>query len=115
MRLPRPPLAVALPALAWLGLETWGCLQALSPGRSLRLAMVACLVVAVLFERPAALTLWMLCSLFGALTWFAQAFHAGGHAPGTAIVCMALAVCALANAGYLLFFHHAPAAGSEGR
>lgn len=115
MKRPRPPLAITIPAVAWLCLETWGCLQAFSPGRALRLAMVACLVIAVLLERPAALTLWMLCSLLGALLWFAQAFGAGGNSPGTAIVCAALAACALANSGYLFFFHRTPADRDEAR
>ena len=115
MRLPRPPLAIAVPALGFLLLETLRCAADLSLAAGLRLIIVACWVVAILHERPAALTLWMLYCGFLALQWCSQALGLGRTSPAIASVHAALAAFALANAGYLFFFHRdaAPAKDAD--
>lgn len=115
MRLPRPPLGIAAPALGYLLLEVWHFSRDVSPALGLRLATVACLVTAVLYERGIALGLWMLYSLFLALTCCSLAFDVGRSAPQIAMGFAALAACALANAGYLFFFHRRPVAADRGQ
>ena len=116
MRLPRPPLAIAVPALGFLLLDALRCIADVSPATGLRLIVVACWVVAILHERRAALTLWMLYSLFLAMQWCTQALQLGRTSPAVASVHAVLAACALANAGYLVFFHRdaGPARNGDG-
>jgi len=115
MKMPRPPLAIAVPVLGYLLLETWRFWQDMSPALGLRLATVACLIIGALYERSLALLLWMLYSGFLAMIFFSQALGLGRTVPSVAMGDMALAFGALANAGYLFFFHrrHAAAAGGE--
>ena len=110
MRLPRPPLGIAAPAVGYLLLEVWHFSRDVSPALGLRLAAVACLVTAVLYERGIALGLWMLYSVWLALIFFSEALVLGRTAPLVAMGDAALAFCALANVGYLFFFHSRRAA-----
>lgn len=110
MKMPHPPLGISIPALAYLVLETWHFCQDASPALGIRLGIATCLVIAILYERSAALLLWMLYSLFLALISCVQAFGLARSTPLLATGCAALAILALANAGYLFFFHRAPVA-----
>lgn len=114
MRLPRPPFAVAGPALTYLAIEAG--LLAVEPiaPRLLRFTLAALLVAGVLYEHRIAIPLWMFCCAFGALLLFSRAFRAApsSFALGGAY-CIA-AGAALANAGYLFFFHRGRNAAHHG-
>lgn len=103
--LPRPPWPLALPALAYLLLETWFWWSVPGTPSTLRFLAVFILVVGVLYENRFALPLWALYCLFGALifaTWSLRAFRTDAVEAAVFAACAAIA---LTQVAYLFFFH----------
>ncbi|MCC7248459.1 MAG: hypothetical protein IT473_07540 [Lysobacter sp.] len=103
-----PPAGLALPALGYLALEAWWLWPLTGAPSALRFALVALLVVGVLFENKAAVPLWMLYNLFGALVFASNSFAAAKDSGVDSAILAALAVAALINMAYLFFVYEPP-------
>lgn len=112
---PKPPLALAIPALAYLTFEAWVWYSDPGMPKALRFACAALLIVGVLRENVVAIPLWMLYSIVGGLIFCASSFRTVHESPTGALLNATFAAMALANAGYLLFVHqsrHSKTSGS---
>lgn len=113
---PNPPLALAIPALAYLMFEAWVCYSDPGMPKAVRFACTALLIVGVLRENTVAIPLWMLYSALGGLIFCIWSFRAVRESPTEALLYAVFAAMALANAGYVLFAHprrHSKTSGSS--
>jgi hypothetical protein len=106
-RLPKPPLAIAIPALGYLAFEAsvlWS-----TPGmtRLIRFSVATILIFGVILQNRIALPVWALSSLFAALVFTRSAFGALRTDVAESAMYALLSAAAFINAGYL-FFYHAP-------
>lgn len=101
----KPPLGLAIPALAYLAFEAWVWYSDPGMPKAIRFACAGLLIVGVLRENAIAIPLWMLYSILGGLFFCVWAFQAAHESPTGALRNAMFAAMALANAGYLLFVH----------
>lgn len=111
----KPPLALAIPALAYLAFEAWVWYSDPGMPKALRFACAAFLIVGVLRENTIAIPLWMLYSIVGGLIFCVWSFRTAHESPTGALLYATFAAMALANAAYLFFGHpprHSKTSGS---
>ena len=104
----RPPAGLALPALGYLSIEAWWLWPLTEAPSQLRFALVAVLVVGVLFEHAVAVPLWMFYNLLAALMLTSKSFAVAKDSGIDGAMWAALAIAALINAGYLFFVYRPP-------
>ena len=96
---PNLPLALAIPALAYLAFEAWVWYSDPDMPKAIRFACVGVLIVGVLRENTIAIPLWMLYSILGGLIFCVWALQAAHESLTSALLNAAFAAMALANAG----------------
>ena len=104
----RPPAGLALPALGYLAIEAWWLWPLTEAPSQVRLALVALLVVGVLFENAVAVPLWMFYNLLAALMLISKSFAVSKDSGIDGALLAMFAIAALINAGYLFFVYRPP-------